>query len=1038
MAHIFGIAPRRRGSVLILVVALLCLLAVMGTVYIVSARQHHESSGNFSTALNLNLAQEAVNNQVRRTISNSMYDAAGLLGGYNFKGPFGTHAALRHDMPEHGILNGLGFSNQNPLMPDNTWLVQNLYRDGFSLDPRYNDFSLLTPCAFNPSIGAYDSTHPYYDPVTYQPAMPTFKVVSEDASPDDAFVQLLPFSEASGIRYRYGVRILDTNRMANLRIGVAMNSTLGVDAYGTFSNNFALGHLEAMLVPDNAASLDVARQQSPFDLSDELELRSYGTHGTAYTPRIASSDPRFPSWVNTLGVTAPPGSEHVVGNPRRGFYTTFSSSRYLRPYPLGDDAGEYRAYTLTPENQPSQHFWPSFPATVGLTLGGLSSEAINTATAMEKIAGYSHEETVAFTTNCIANSVNRWWWPNMPAEKTVLTSVWRLGTSVTIDEQGICITEVGAENPLDPYPIMLLDWLPVPYGGPGTMDIKAEPGRLYMDYTAQPFINEVAVRQKSADQATPDDDFAVELYNPYDLPLSLRGYWLYLAPGKLLDLSGGGRREGTWAVPARGYFVITRKDDELAGKVAAGATKVVVPGLDLSASHGIYLMREYIKRGGGENQFSFAAVDEYDISNLIDIPPGGDRSDGNHFMRRGNDDPPNQILADYLPRWCAAVYDPAVAEVVHDEPKKPGSGAAEYMTLGSANPKPPKDRTFAMPLYDRWLTRVAPWFDRRGFALPISGKVEPYYNVNEFDHIPRIAHEVDALTGLPAGAGTVSRQLAAIFTETPPPPDLAKVQFPREARVYFDFRTPPWVYSSGRSAGPDAAPIPENPPYPPGDLRAMRLLECLSFVDSGKDSSVPGQVNVNTAPAEVLSMIPILNDRAGWVSAILAYRWRTTSDDPRIPFGYRSTYYDFRDSVGPSAKYPGYGIRSLGELEIPLSFPFATAPNLDQREALWSDVFNLCTVRSDKFVLYGCLEAVKQNPRYRGPFDNFMDWYQTDPRYITDDPSNTTAPLLRVGRRRWIALLDTSSNASRILLSNRALDPNFALPKIIAAKDLPH
>jgi hypothetical protein len=67
-----------------------------------------------------------------------------------------------------------------------------------------------------------------------------------------------------------------------------------------------------------------------------------------------------------------------------------------------------------------------------------------------------------------------------------------------------------------------------------------------------------------------------------------------------------------------------------------------------------------------------------------------------------------------------------------------------------------------------------------------------------------------------------------------------------------------------------------------------------------------------------------------------------------------------------------------------------------------------------------------------------MTWYQTDPRTITDDPGNTTAPLLRVGRRRWIALLDTTTSASRILLRNRAMDPNFALPRIIAAKDLPH
>ena len=142
--------------------------------------------------------------------------------------------------------------------------------------------------------------------------------------------------------------------------------------------------------------------------------------------------------------------------------------------------------------------------------------------------------------------------------------------------------------------------------------------------------------------------------------------------------------------------------------------------------------------------------------------------------------------------------------------------------------------------------------------------------------------------------------------------------------MYFDFRTPPWMYSSESAAGPDASKAPQSLPYPTGDVRAMRLLECLSFINP-EGHNVPGQINVNTAPAEVLSMVPILNEHPAWDRAVLAYRWRTTFRDLRIPEYYRSGSFDFTDSVGADARYPGYGIRSLGELEIPLSALFGAA-----------------------------------------------------------------------------------------------------------------
>src|ERR1043165_6904007 len=77
------VTARRRGSVLILVVAVLALLVVIGTVYILSARAGHHSAMAMSSAVNLDWAQQAVDEHVRQTISNSLYDAKGILGGYS-------------------------------------------------------------------------------------------------------------------------------------------------------------------------------------------------------------------------------------------------------------------------------------------------------------------------------------------------------------------------------------------------------------------------------------------------------------------------------------------------------------------------------------------------------------------------------------------------------------------------------------------------------------------------------------------------------------------------------------------------------------------------------------------------------------------------------------------------------------------------------------------------------------------------------------------------------------------------------------------
>ena len=77
-----------------------------------------------------------------------------------------------------------------------------------------------------------------------------------------------------------------------------------------------------------------------FDLSEELELRSYGEFGTPYHLRFAKNDSTsYHTWPQTLSCAANnagafnPTGGSVIGNAPRRNYTTYSFSREIRPLP---------------------------------------------------------------------------------------------------------------------------------------------------------------------------------------------------------------------------------------------------------------------------------------------------------------------------------------------------------------------------------------------------------------------------------------------------------------------------------------------------------------------------------------------------------------------------------------------------------------------------------------------------------------------------------------------------------------------------------
>jgi hypothetical protein len=303
---------------------------------------------------------------------------------------------------------------------------------------------------------------------------------------------------------------------------------LAKDAYGTYLTSYALGHRFIFDARDELANLDAYWRKGNFreDLGDELELRSYGSLGTPLIPGVVNLGGQ-PVWPYTLS-NYDPDDGKLVGNARRGLYTTYSYSRELRPYMIDTDQfpqklGARSAYTLTVPGWMASVVWPAYPRRVnanppmeGDDFAAANAEAAaatNIATAMEKIAGYSHEEACAFAANYVSFRWNSWFTKMVTYKGQQIPAYYLFDCMPFVDDQGICITHSRSSEGDRPPPYAL--------GGPGTPDLRAEPGRVYLGYSAQPFINEIAVRQTVAGQTSGDDDAAVELYNPYDVALSL-------------------------------------------------------------------------------------------------------------------------------------------------------------------------------------------------------------------------------------------------------------------------------------------------------------------------------------------------------------------------------------------------------------------------------------------------------------------------------------------------------------------------------------
>jgi len=838
------------------------------------------------------------------------------------------------------------------------------------------------------------------------------------------------------------------------------------------------------------------RTSMPYDVTDELLLRAYGDVGTPSIPRPAAL------WQKTLltdGTLA-------QGKTNREYFTAWSSSRDLRSLYLQSEidstSGGTVPYALTPITR-SPGTWPSgvsgqyyvfpaFPARVSanpdvsvyntnspfmsndMAADQLAIAATNIASAMERLAGYSHEEACSFAANYLAYRWSSW---TLYSDTNAYGLV--NGPSF-IDDQGICLRAADATKTVNN--ITAGDAYAVDYGGASDLNAK-DSDKVYVGFVAQPFINEVAV-YSHYDSATDTTtrDVAIELYNPYNVALDLRDYKLRTKhPAQPVDATNPEDEALTGFIPPRGYYVYYSSNAsgmDFSTKIISGATKgaafgnyqiIATPGhLFCPTGDGhVVLLRKITQRQSKPTAPDYVGVDDYGYDNEVNDSESG--RDKIYYERRDNDDAappvapaqPDNTYLNYAARWMAAGHFTDAA----NKSREDSGTAPEQMTLGGANAKPdpmitPTYTVRGVPLYDRYAeVYIVNGNPTTGFAAINQRSL--LFNAWEFEKIARITNEVstDATHlgnpllpgsgGGPSGDGPISDQFEKFFTAAANS-NLTNSQCQDDAAVHFDFLTNPFAFNN---TGGLTAPAALQAGQYAGDIRAMKLLDCLAFVDRVSDYSldfgyngndpyglsklrIPGRININTASPNVLATLPPFNagTNNSIIGDILAYRWRCRHDDQRIPAACQAGAHDFDDVT----KYPGYGIRSMGELMVPLSVAFAGSNRtMYDRDAIWGQLYNMCTVRSDTFVVYAYLEAIKVNPKYAAGHNNSSDWYGA----FTDNPDDNSAPNLRVGRKRWIALIDRSgNNFDRFNIVNGlpvSTNTNFSAPKIIAVKDLP-
>ncbi len=620
-----------------------------------------------------------------------------------------------------------------------------------------------------------------------------------------------------------------------------------------------------------------------FDASDELELRSYGEFGTSYTARPAltavwpntlgnmsgssvvgnaarrnyttiSFSRALRPYPDPAGAIAPYTLKYIAGG------TYADGSPFAAPTDFTMDFGVYNVsapvatspgtsanvWPTTPWNTTTlkshQTAFPRLPINPALaadmnvtppqtlqspsqsnwqSMYHLAATATNLATAMERLAGFTHREACAFAANYVTSM-----WSGLVQDSaipsTTDTAYYFPGGPSFIDDQGICVrtafgvTAAGTPPTVTAYPIG------ANFGGSTDLNSKDSnnpSGDIYLGFDAQPFINKIGAQSTSTGDGSATavvvTDSAIELYNPYPVALSTKGYHLVdptTSPATDIDLTKDDSGQILY-VPASGFLIITTGTGApaLATLPASGGGKATVvigkyAALTMNTVGGtIALRRPFIDRSWA-NQL--ATVDRASYTPTI-------------FASATTATTPNVSLF-----------------IARTDVTNAGSigSAGTVITSGPTPTFGTSAGSGAYPLYDR--------------STVSSNSPTPITGLTDFNRIMRIGNFIDS-TGTPvppAGTtpnGLLTERLNTLGTApdtTPPNPNEYSAE-PKEAIIHFDFWVNPTIFANTALYPTVSTPLGVDPAGK-CDMRAFVLLECLAPIDRYYATNTSGSPDV--------------------------------------------------------------------------------------------------------------------------------------------------------------------------------------------------
>ncbi|HVX84354.1 MAG TPA: hypothetical protein VH253_06020 [Phycisphaerae bacterium] len=905
----------------------------------------------------------------------------------DFVAAIGTPAARWYDYPERPLDDrwaafGASSDAANHLAgtPDQPYLAKHVVYPKIGS----TDLSFLTAARYNPATGMFD--------LAYNRS-PSFVPSTGDTTVNDyldANWNLLPFTSAAGTHYRFAFRLIDTNGRANLNTGALGSSYATMDADGRCVTAVRLDD-PAIFDGDSPMTLHVTRKGFIPD-RESYNLFEWQAH-VGSGP--SDNNPYLPYTFDLSQLFDIPDELELRAYEGRGtrqlIRPQLAWPHTLAPNEINHQTrNNYTAYSYTREVVPGfkGRFqildcppWQVYPELIPIDNYG-GGRPIN-------LTSPSHG-FIEF-----ANALSHVGYTDHEAISFALNYLYQEtgdpGWEVIHDAPNYYLQD--GRGPSSPSNGLIFYTpecqIPWPKNPPA---VSADPpAELYLPYVAQPFLNEVAIilqPPQSQDDPPTALDFAVELLNPYERPLNLSGWRLRVGNDAWLTF---GSEDAPAEIPAAtdaehpGFLTINLSRDSAGFRSLDAHLHTIRNKAIDPIGQPVFLERPYYDTHA---QTHYLPIDQFPWpSPPPTLVPGGPTVtlsfQRNNLTKVAT---PTQPRVGAVDAWLAACP-----------------------TYTATLPLPSLDAPNNVPVGDARL--YGPYLPDRNadtFNIVAPTQYAPFCsrNIGQIEYVSRLGPRLTL-----AGPVTVPDLLAdpnSLFTPG------GRSYFPQEAKVRFDFLADP---------------------------RALELLRFLSTYDINR---IPGRVNVNTASAGVIHAVitNITSDdqlAANLTAAIVAYRDRTTRaliDDKN--FRYNGPNYDFSNSD----LYPGRGIRSIAELEIPIglitgvlridrsvnppqiapapgqtlltlhgtpyvryrdyyamnSVPdafFIPPPNtpiyelppgvpLTHPGALWPRLFTQLTVRSDTFVVEGVLEALRVHPNVSADpqrkihHDNAHNWYDFD------------------------------------------------------------